>query len=330
MKEEVLLIGEKTVQIFLRPEDVIRRVEEVWRWYGEGDVIMPSKITLDMAAQNVKGWINSMPSYIRQTDLAGIKWVGGFADNPKNGRPFIRAKILLTDPRSGDLKALISGDYISDMRTGAQPAIMTKYLAAKTDVVTLIGAGSQGYASLLCMSKVLTMKEVRICDVNPAARSAFIDRFQKNAPAFTMISCDSLESACRGSDVIITVTTANAPLVEEPWVKEGGLVITMGSFRETSDDLIRKADKRIVDHIGQALHRGNFAEIAARGEITAESFSAELPFVVAGLAKGRENNKERILAALIGMGALDAGVAALVYEKVLEAGEQVARVDLAE
>ena len=43
--------------------------------------------------------------------------------------------------------------YISDMRTGAQPAIMCKHLAYSTDTVTIIGAGLQGYTSLLCMPK---------------------------------------------------------------------------------------------------------------------------------------------------------------------------------
>ena len=327
MKEEVMLIGEKTVEKYLTPEDVIRRVEEVWKWYGQGGVVMPSKITLDMEKLGAKGWINSMPSYILQTDLAGIKWVGGFADNPKNGRPFIKAKVLLTDPRTGDLKALISGDLISDLRTGAQPAVMAKYLAAKTDIVTIIGAGTQGYTSLLCMSKILSIKEVRVCDINAKARENFIGRFMPGAP-FKMISCDSNEQACRGSDIIITVTTADAPLVQEPWVKEGALVMAMGSFSETSEDLVRKADKLIVDHIGQALHRGNLAKMAARGEITAESFAAELPYVIAGLSKGRENKKERIVAGLIGMGALDAGIAALVYQRILESGEPVATVDL--
>lgn len=329
MKEEVMLIGEKTVKKYLTAEDAIRRVEEVWKWYGQGDVVMPSKITLDMEKMGVKGWINSMPSYIRQTDLAGIKWVGGFADNPKNGLPFIKAKILLTDPRTGELKAMISGDWISDLRTGAQPAVMAKYLAAKTGVVTIIGAGTQGYTSLLCMSKILPVDEVRVCDIDPKARENFIARFMPGAP-FKMISCDNLEQACRGSDVIITVTTADAPLVQESWVKEGGLVMTMGSFTETSEDLVRKADKLIVDHIGQALHRGNLAKMSARGEISAGSFAAELPSVIAGMAKGRENDRERILAGLIGMGALDAGIAALVYQRVLEAGENMRMVDLAE
>ena len=63
------------------------------------------------------------------------------------------------------------------MRTGAQPAIMCKRLAYKTDVVTIIGAGLQGYTSLLCMTKLLDIKKVYVCDLSEQARLNFISKF---------------------------------------------------------------------------------------------------------------------------------------------------------
>jgi ornithine cyclodeaminase/alanine dehydrogenase-like protein (mu-crystallin family) len=54
--------------------------------------------------------------------MAGLKLVGGHADNLPQRLPFIRANLLLTDPRTGFLRALAAGDWISDLRTGAQPA----------------------------------------------------------------------------------------------------------------------------------------------------------------------------------------------------------------
>ena len=143
MSEMVRIISDKLVQENITVEEVITQVENTWRWFGEGKVIMPSKITLDMSSLDVHGWFNSMPSYIQDTDLAGLKFVGGFIDNKAIGLPFIRAKLLLFDPRTGSMKALMGGDWISQFRTGAQPAIACKCLAASTDVVTIIGAGAQ-------------------------------------------------------------------------------------------------------------------------------------------------------------------------------------------
>lgn len=326
MEQRAMIIGEETVKKYLTPEDVIDICEKTWRWYGEGKVVMPNKITTDMTELGVPGWFNSMPAYIGPMDTAGLKIVGGYENNRTIGLPFIKANVVLTDPRTGILRALVSGDYINDMRTGAQPAIMTKLLAASTDVVTFIGTGLMAYTSLLCMSKVLTMKEVRLCDISEEAKDRFIARFP-NAP-WKFVKCASNEEGCRGADVIITVTNANANLVEEPWVKEGGLVMTMGSFRETSFDVVRKADKIAVDQVGQSLHRGNVKELAEMGEITADSFDIIIPDVLAGKSQARTNPKDRIYAQIIGTGMLDVACAGLLLEKIAASGEEVFTFDM--
>ena len=326
MDHTAYIINEETVKRFLTAEDVIKCVEDTWRWYGEGKVVMPNKITTDMSTVGVAGWYNSMPAYIAPMDVAGIKVVGGYDGNKALGLPYILANVMITDSRTGILKALVSGNLINDLRTGAQPAIMAKLLASKTDVVTIIGTGLQGYMSLLCMSKVLDIKEVRICDISEEAKDHFIARFP-DAP-FKFVKCASNEEGCRGSDVIITVTTANADLVEEPWVKKGGLVMTMGSFRETSFDVVRKADKIAVDQVGQSLHRGNVKELAEMGEITADSFDIIIPDVLAGKMPARTNPDDRIYAQIIGTGMLDVAVAGLVLERVIASGEPVTKVDM--
>lgn len=326
MEQKALIIGEETVQKYLSVDDVIDVCEKTWRWYGEGKVVMPNKITTDMTSLGVAGWFNSMPAYIAPMDTAGLKLVGGYDANRALGLPFIKANVILTDPRTGCLKAVISGDFINDARTGAQPAIMTKMLASSTDTVCFIGTGLMAYYSLLCMSKTVDIKEVRLCDVSEEAKDRFIARFP-DAP-FKFVKCATNEEGCRGADVIITVTNANADLVEEPWVKEGGLVMTMGSFRETSFDVVRKADKIAVDQVGQSLHRGNVKELAEMGEITEDSFDIIIPDVLAGKAQARTNPKDRIYAQIIGTGMLDVACAGLLLEKLSEANENLLQVDM--
>lgn len=321
-----MVITNKMVQKYVSIEDVIECVENSWKWYGEKKIIMPSKITTDMSSIGVNGWFNSMPSYIHPLNSAGIKVVGGYSDNSKNGLPFIRANILLTDPSNGDLRALMCGDWISDARTGAQPAVAMKYLAAKTDVVTVIGAGRQAFYAIECIRRVHKMKQLRVCDVRPEAREKFADYFPD--ADFAITPYESIEEACKESDVIITLTTADAVLVEEPWCKPGCLVMPMGSFHEVDDDIARKFDKLYLDNIAQGMHRGQFLNMAHTGEITEESFDAELPDVVAGLKKGRDNDEQRIICQLVGMGCPDLAVATLAYNRIVEASEDVVTVDM--
>ncbi len=317
-KEEALLLTSSDVQKYLSVDDVIEIVENTWKWFGNDEIIMPPKITTDMSPLGVDGWFNSMPNYIKPLDIAGIKVVGGYNGNKKLGMPYIKANVMLTDPYTGLLKALVSGDWISDMRTGAQPAIMCKYLASATDTVTIIGAGLQGYTSLLCMSKTIKMKKVYVCDLNAQARKDFIAKFE-NAD-FELVDCDNSELACKDSDIIITVTTANADLVKASWVKEGAMVITMGSFKEVEFDVVRQADIIAVDHVAQSLHRGNLKPLAELGEIDENSFDVEIGLLLAGKQTYTPDPKKRVYAQIVGMGCPDVACAETARQRAIKDG----------
>lgn len=321
MSTEAYVIGEEAVKSVLTIDEVIQCCTDTWRWYGEGNVVMPNKITTNIDEHR---WYNSMPAYVRPLDVAGIKVVGGYDGNKNLGLRYILANILLTDSETGLLKALVSGNYINDVRTGAQPAIAVNMLAASTDVVTIIGTGLMAYYSLLCISRVSKLKEVRLCNRSREGAEKFITRFPDAPWKFKI--CDTNEEGCIGADVIITVTNANADLVEEPWVKKGALVITMGSFRETSFDVVRKADLIAVDQVGQSLHRGNVKELAEMGEITADSFDILIPDVLCGKQKFVRNPEDRIYCQLIGTGMLDVACAGLAYKRLTESGAELQKV----
>ena len=321
MREIVKIISEKQVQEILTEDDVIRQVENTWRWYGEGRVIMPSKITLDMEPLGVHGWFNSMPSYISETGYAGIKFVGGFSENKTRGMPFIRAKLMIFDPSNGMMKALVAGDWISlGLFVPLDPAGARRGpdreprrgVRTAADQLRRLGQPRRAFA--------------RVLGSLPEARRSFAAQF-KDMP-FTVKEYEDNREACLGSDVIITITTADAPLVKGDWIKEGALVLTMGSFMETALDVVTGADRLIADHIGQSLHRGNFKPPADKGLITADSFSASLPEVICGAKEGRKSEKDRILCQLVGMGAPDAACAALVLKRIEEENIQVPELDL--
>jgi len=320
------VITNEQVKSNMTLDKVIDCVENTWKWHGEGKVIMPPKITTDMSPLGVNGWFNSMPSYIQPLDSAGIKVVGGFIDNHKIGLPFIKSNVLLINPHNGVLRALLCGDWISDARTGAQPAVAMKYLAASTDVITIIGAGNQAHFALACIMIRHKLKEVRICDLSREAR----ERFAQDYPQadFKIVPYESNEEACMGADVIITLTTANAPLVKEAWCKKGCLVLTMGSYTETSEDVPEKFDKIYLDCIAQGLHRGNFKEMAEKGIVNENNIDAELTDIVAGTKPGRTNPDDRIVCELVGMGSPDLCIATEVFNSIEANGTQKLTVDM--
>lgn len=314
---EALLISQEDVKKYLSISDFIDIVEQTYKWYAQNEIIMPTKITLNMNALGLPNWINSMPSYVRPVNDLGIKWAGGFIGNKKLGLPYIMAQILLNDPVTGELRALVDGNWITDMRTGAQTAVAAKYLANDINVLAVIGAGNQGISTTLCMTEIFNLQEIRICDINPSSRKKFINIIQEKTTV-PIVICNSNEEAVKNADVIVTVTTANTALVKEEWVKPGTFVSSKGSYQELDENLIFKADKLYVDHMGQNIHRGEFSKYFSDGKLKEKDITGEIGEVIIGTKPGRQNNEERIVASLIGMGCLDIAIAAVTYQKIIQ------------
>ena len=121
------------VQYLVNMQDAVESVEKTFAGYGKGEVINPTKVTLDLGESGgwppYEGFFNAMPAYIGYQDNAGIKWVGGLLGHRREAHlPFICGMILLADPKLGIFRAVMDGKYITNLRTGAQTAISLKYL----------------------------------------------------------------------------------------------------------------------------------------------------------------------------------------------------------
>ena len=68
------------------------------------------------------GHFNVLRGYIEPLGVAGVKIVGDYVNNYKQGLPSEMALLNLFDPRTGMPLAVIDATAITDMRTGAVSA----------------------------------------------------------------------------------------------------------------------------------------------------------------------------------------------------------------
>jgi len=304
-------------------KDVVEIVDKTFIGFGKGKVINPTKINIDFGS--ILRWpyynsnMNAMPSYVGWLDSAGIKWVGGFANNVNVGLPYICGMILLINPKTGQFKAVMEGAEITNMRTGAQAAVTLKYLHNKKSIkIGLYGAGIQGYHQATAISELFDIEELKVYDIKREASEKFAEDM-KDTVAGDIIIADSPQEAADG-DAVICVTQAKDKFVKNAWVKPGTVLFPMGSYQECDDDFILTADKIIVDHIGQCLHRGALKELYEKGKISEKDIYATIGEIAAGKKKGRTSDKERVLCIPIGTGAMDVAVATIVYQRALKKG----------
>lgn len=312
-----LLISQDDVRRVINMEAVLEIVELVFRAHGQGQVVMPPKITLDMRSMGIEGWHNAMPAYIHPLGVAGIKWAGGYARNPSTfGLPYVMGVIILQDPTTGYPLAVLDGTHITNLRTGAVAGVCAKYYGRqRAQVVTFVGAGTQARFALEAMMRTVNIMEVRVYDIDleKAVVYAHDARRRYGVKAF---ACSSPQEAVDGADTVVTVTYADEPIVKGEWLKQGCTVLSMGSYQELDDDAVMSADKIVVDSWDQCAHRGELKRFAEAGRLTRKEIFAEIGETVAGIRPGRETDKERILVVPIGLGSHDIAVAKVVYDKI--------------
>jgi len=320
---ETVLLSKPDIEKVMTMKDVVEIVDKTYIGLGEGKVINPTKVGLDLGETAkwppYKGFMNAMPAYVGWLDSAGIKWAGGFLDNAKVGLPYISGIICLINPKTGQFKAVMDGAEITNMRTGAQAAVTLKYLHNKKSIrIGLYGAGMQGHYQTMATAQLFDIEVLKVYDIKREASEKFAEDM-KDTVAGDIIIVDSPKEASEG-DAIICVTQSKDKFVNNSWVKPGTALFAMGSYQECDDNFILTADKILVDHVGQCLHRGALKELSERGKISEKNIYATIGEIAAGKKRGRTSDKERLLCIPIGTGALDVAVATVVYQRALEKG----------
>ncbi len=320
MRHETLLLSQADIAQCMSIAEVVQTVEDVYKAHGRGDVFMPAKITLDMHASGEPNWMNAMPAYIPHLGAAGIKWAGGFLHNASRGLGYVMAVIVVNDPVTGVPEGVMDGVWITNTRTGAATAVGTKYLSAPgPKEVAFVGAGAQARSSLRAMHGYVDIAAVRAADPSAKAQETFAAEMRE-ASGVPISVTDSIETAVRGADVVVTVTPADAPLVKLEWLKPGAFVASMGSYQELEEAVVLQASKIVVDSWEQCAHRGELKKLVEAGRLGRQHIHAEIGEVLTGRKAGWASSDRHVLGVLIGLGSLDIAVARSVLDRARQRG----------
>ena len=128
-------------------------------------------------------------------DVMGLKFVTFYPANAGTGVPTHNATILLYRTGTGEPLAAMDGRLITEMRTAAVSAAVTKYLAApQSRVLALLGSGVQARSHLQALACVRDFSEIRVW-----SRTA--EHARRFASEHGIVAVDSPEAAVRGADV---------------------------------------------------------------------------------------------------------------------------------
>lgn len=238
-------LSEPEIAKLLKYEDLIPAMERALTAYSAGQVMQPLRSVLTVEKE--QRFFGIMPAVTAAG--MGAKLVSFFPKNAAAGLPTHLATIVLFETETGHPLACLDGRLITEMRTAAVSAAVTRYLAPEdARVLGLVGSGVQAQAHLEALRHVCRFDEVRVWSHTPENAQRFAAR--------NGVRATSLESAVRGADVVVTATFAREPLVKGEWLKQGAHVNAVGAglptWREL-DDTAMTASTVIVDSRESAL-----------------------------------------------------------------------------
>jgi ornithine cyclodeaminase/alanine dehydrogenase-like protein (mu-crystallin family) len=222
-------LSEADIARVLTYEALIPAMERALAAFSAGEVIQPVRNVLTVEAG--QRYLAVMPAVTQQA--MGAKLVSFYPKNAGTDVPTHMASIALFEPATGRPLAFLDGRLITEMRTAAVSAAVTRHLApANARVLALIGSGVQARAHLEALRHVRRLEEVRVWSPTPA----HAQRFAADTGARAL----DPQTAVRGADVVVVATGATEPVLRGAWLKPGAHVNAIGAprpdWRELDDE----------------------------------------------------------------------------------------------
>ncbi len=298
---------------------------------SDGRATVPVRLPLETA----HGVTLFMPAHLQGgradgEEISGAKVVSVNPGNAGRGLPVIHGAVLVLEPETGRLRALMDGTWLTALRTGAVGGLAADLLARKdAHVVALFGAGVQARTQLDAVRCVRAVTEVRVVSASHASAEELAGELTdggrpggKGAGPVVARAVRDPAEALAGADLVIAATSSATPVFPGGLVEAGTHVTGVGSFtremREVDTELILRA-RVVVDQREAILEEaGDIVGPIRDGDVDASVMEAEIGDIVLGRAPGRTSDEQITFFKSVGNAVQDVTVAA----RVLAAAER--------
>ena len=316
-----LLLDERDVRSVLTMPDLIGSMRAALADYSGGRAQQPLRTVLELG--DTRSFFGIMPASLTDPRAVGTKLVTVFPSNHEKGLPSHLATIVLLDPDTGALLALLDGRYITKARTAAVSAVSADLLALP-DAATLaiLGSGVQAHSHLEALACVRRLADVRVWSPTEFHRAAFVRDVARDG--LRIRAAASARDAVDGADLIVVATASTIPVLESAWVPDGAHICAIGACRPTHRELqaalVARSRVFVDSTLGALAEAGDIVMAIQEGAIAPEHIAGELGALVSGTVAGRQVPGQVTLFKSLGMAVEDVAAAHLAYTRASAAG----------
>jgi ornithine cyclodeaminase/alanine dehydrogenase-like protein (mu-crystallin family) len=208
-----------------------------------------------------------------------VKAVTVVRDNASRGLPTTQGAMMVYEPETGSLKAIIDSRLVTKIKT-VSDSLLGAQLLARPDCKRLLIVGAGVIAETLVRAYLAIfplLEHIAIWARRPEQAHNIVDRIDNVDAA--LVVADDLAEFAMAADIISSATMSSEPVLKGEWISAGTHVDLIGAFkadmREADDALISKGslfvDSRdtTIHHIGELmipLAAGVISEADVKGE----------------------------------------------------------------
>jgi ornithine cyclodeaminase/alanine dehydrogenase-like protein (mu-crystallin family) len=233
----------------------------------------PNRDSERVIVELTSGQFLLMPS--ATTSSVGLKAVTVAAGNPSRGLPRIQGAYLLFGSETLELRAILDGIALTNLRTPAVSIAATSPLLARFTrpiEVVAFGAGPQAIGHVEALE---ACSSVELADVTYIVRRPEPAREQLPSGATVVSAADPFAiTRLERANVVVCATSARTPLFDSVHLADPAVVIAVGSHepqaRELDGPLMGRADV-IVEDVRTALREaGDVVLAVGEGHLRAD------------------------------------------------------------
>lgn len=315
-----LMASMSEVRRHLVMEEMIDQMEAGFIAFANGEVEMPQRIRLSILGGD--GYGAFMPCYMPNHGL-GIKINTNFRRNPSGcGLPRILGLLILLDTCSGMPLAIMDSTVITAFRTAAVSGVAMRHLARQeAETLGVLGTGT------LCLPHIeaaCAVRRIRLIRVYSPHVSRHCQEFSRQAEKIAeakVVIAESAEEVVAGSDILVTCTSSEEPVLDGRWIPQNSCVIAVGNARPNSRELdtFTVVRSSIVCDSWKActLESGDLLIPLKEGSIKDDQVKVDLGCIL----QRQENNEQFsgvVLFKSVGLAFEDLIAARYVYTKMMD------------
>ena len=210
-------------------EEMMAAVEEAFLLFAQGQCAMADRSALTQGTTTLA----TMPCFAG--GYAATKLLASCPDNPRRGLPSLYGTVLLSQGDTGQPVALLEGNTLTALRTGAIGGLAARHLAPEGAASAgLVGCGVQGLHQLAFLCQVRPIRTVYLYNHGSKDLGPFCRQLEAMAApkTFTIELCPDPDTLLAKSNIVVTATPATAPLfADDPAPFRGKCLIAIGSWQ---------------------------------------------------------------------------------------------------